>query len=302
MNLASVFPTWNDPSTWNIAALAPYATIFTQGFGNYIYSIPTNAIGSWFQDDWKVSPRLTLNLGFATITIWEFSIPTLRSRAAFRPLTTTTICSSSRALALPGMLPGRARPSSAAGPGCSTRISRPTRRSIDADLQRPDHHISLGDRNRCKSHQSFGAVRHGDRSAIPFGAVPVAAQTIQPLGPNVHTPYSLQLSGGVEHQITKTWSFSADFIHWRVYHDWESHRRQRFLQPDDRLPRQPQPGPPQSGVRGYPELCHARCCRIYLQRPPGGRAAPIRAEFFCLCGIHAFASEGFHHQPLLLSE
>jgi hypothetical protein len=63
LNLASVFPTWNDPTTWNLAALAPYATSFTQGFGNYIYSISTNAIGAWFQDDWKVSPRLTLNLG-----------------------------------------------------------------------------------------------------------------------------------------------------------------------------------------------------------------------------------------------
>jgi hypothetical protein len=25
----------------------------------------------------------------------------------------------------------------------------------------------------------------------------------------------------VEHQITKTWSLSADFVHFRVYHDWE---------------------------------------------------------------------------------
>jgi len=35
LNLAQIFPVWNDPSTWNIAALSPYATSFTQGFGNF---------------------------------------------------------------------------------------------------------------------------------------------------------------------------------------------------------------------------------------------------------------------------
>jgi hypothetical protein len=52
------------------------------------------------------------------------------------------------------------------------------------------------------------------------GAVPINAQAIQPLAPNVRTPYSLQLSAGVEHQINKTWTASADYVHWRVYHDW----------------------------------------------------------------------------------
>ena len=45
LNLASIFPTWNDPSTWNLAALSQYATSYTQGFGNYLYSVSTNAVG-----------------------------------------------------------------------------------------------------------------------------------------------------------------------------------------------------------------------------------------------------------------
>ena len=32
-------------------------------FGNYNYNLATNALGFWLQDDWKISPRLTLNLG-----------------------------------------------------------------------------------------------------------------------------------------------------------------------------------------------------------------------------------------------
>ena len=35
---------------WNIAALSPYATSFTQGFGNFNFAIPTNAIGFWLQE------------------------------------------------------------------------------------------------------------------------------------------------------------------------------------------------------------------------------------------------------------
>ena len=63
LNLASIFPVWNDPTTWNISALSPYATSFTQGFGNYLYSVSTNAVGTWFQDDWKIGQRLTINAG-----------------------------------------------------------------------------------------------------------------------------------------------------------------------------------------------------------------------------------------------
>jgi hypothetical protein len=48
----------------------------------------------------------------------------------------------------------------------------------------------------------------------------VTAQTIQPLGPHVLTPYSLQMSIGVEQQLTRTWTVTADYVHWRVYHDW----------------------------------------------------------------------------------
>src|SRR5580658_2456162 len=61
--LINVFPVWNQPNTWNVALLDPYVTTFVQGFGSYIYNIPTNNMGAWIQDDWKVSKKLTLNLG-----------------------------------------------------------------------------------------------------------------------------------------------------------------------------------------------------------------------------------------------
>ena len=41
----------------------PMSPPSSQGFGNFIYNIPTNNMGAWFQDDWKVTKKLTLNLG-----------------------------------------------------------------------------------------------------------------------------------------------------------------------------------------------------------------------------------------------
>ena len=61
--LINIFPVWNDPGAWNVSLLAPYVTSFTQGFANYVYSVPTNGISGWVEDDWKVSSKVTLNLG-----------------------------------------------------------------------------------------------------------------------------------------------------------------------------------------------------------------------------------------------
>ena len=64
---AKFFPNGTlDPTTWNYAAIGAYCNTnetFTQGFGSYDISIGRNILGFWGQDDWKILPRLTLNLG-----------------------------------------------------------------------------------------------------------------------------------------------------------------------------------------------------------------------------------------------
>jgi hypothetical protein len=63
-NLPEILPVWNDADTWNLAALSPIVNRYTVGTGDE-WSLPTDLkkTGLWWQDDWQISDRVTLNLG-----------------------------------------------------------------------------------------------------------------------------------------------------------------------------------------------------------------------------------------------
>src|SRR5580704_4313616 len=223
--LIDVFPVWNQPSTWNIALLNPYVTTFVQGFGSFIYSIPTNSVGTWVQDDWKVTKKLTLNLGLRydnDLGIFDPSLHLTGTGAPATPHYNQNLLFQPRF----GFTydPTGSRKTVIRGGAGLFYADIQANQTIDGQIFNGQTTLSpslsptaANPINLLASPNPFGY----SSSQFLAGQVSVSIQSIQPLGPNVRTPYSLQMSGGVERQLSKTWDFSADFVHFRIYHDWE---------------------------------------------------------------------------------
>ncbi|MGH9253842.1 MAG: TonB-dependent receptor [Vicinamibacterales bacterium] len=62
-NIEQLFPVWNDPTTWNLAALSPITRSYRRGIGSFYVEPVENRFAAWLQDNWAVGSRLTLNLG-----------------------------------------------------------------------------------------------------------------------------------------------------------------------------------------------------------------------------------------------
>ena len=62
-NLQAWFPDPFNADTWNFAAISPLVRTYTIGIGNFNVNLNSQKVGAWAQDDWRISSRLTLNLG-----------------------------------------------------------------------------------------------------------------------------------------------------------------------------------------------------------------------------------------------
>ena len=222
--LINVFPVWNQPNTWNVALLDPYVTTFVQGFGSYIYSIPTNSMAFWAQDDWKVTKKLTVNLGVRYDNDLGIFDPNLHLTGAGAPPTPHY---NQNLLFQPRLGftydPTGSRKTVIRGGAGLFYADIQANQTIDGQIFNGQTTLSpslsptaANPINLLESPNPFGYTS----AQFLAGQVPVSIQSIQPLGPNVRTPYSLQASGGVEHTFSKNWSLSADFVHFRIYHDW----------------------------------------------------------------------------------
>ena len=83
-NIEALFPDpWN-VDTWNLAALSPITRSYVIGVGDFDNHVYSQKLGAWAQDDWRISDRLTLNLGvrwdveigaFAQVTFGPWETP-----------------------------------------------------------------------------------------------------------------------------------------------------------------------------------------------------------------------------------
>jgi hypothetical protein len=73
-NIEALFPDAFNADTWNLAAISSITTRYTVGISDssaFLTPIHMWKYGAWAQDDWKISSRLTANLGLRYDLIWN---------------------------------------------------------------------------------------------------------------------------------------------------------------------------------------------------------------------------------------
>ena len=214
VNVAQAFPNGTtDPSTWNYAILnrACATATLTQGSGNFNIDIPRNAIGFWLQDDWKVFKRLTLNLGVRYDNDLGAFDPGLKLNNGL--LTPQSGDNNNIAPRLGFVY-------DVAGDGKT--VVRGGAGLFFADIsanQTIDMQIFNGVTSLQDSVTGTATNQLNLQNPFPAGTT-IPRQAVQPLGPNIATPYSLQISGGVQRELPMHAVITADYVHTRTYHDW----------------------------------------------------------------------------------
>lgn len=237
-SFSAAFPNTSDPTTWNYtlinqACAGGSGESYVQGFGNFNLNIPRNQIGIWVQDDWKILPRLTINLGlrydndlgvFNTGLELNNGLETPRHNDnhqlaprvgfAYDPTGSgKTVIRGGAGIYFADVAANQVIDEQIFNGVTTIQASLSGNSTHPIDLQNP-----------------FNGATASDILANPEAY----RQAVQPLAPNVSTPYSLQLSAGVQRQITSTITVAADYVHTRVYHDWI--RLNSNLLPDSSYP------------------------------------------------------------------
>jgi hypothetical protein len=80
-NLPALFPDVFNVDTWNLAAISPLVRTYRIGVGDFTLDYLQPKVGAWVQDDWRISDRLTLNLGIR----WDLSVNASANDIAVEP-------------------------------------------------------------------------------------------------------------------------------------------------------------------------------------------------------------------------
>ncbi len=206
-NIESLFPVWDDPNTWNLAALSPITRRYTLSVGSFPVYAGRHVYAGWLQDDWAIGPRLTLNLGLR----YDLSTGLFAQEVEI----------------LPFLESGRPEDTNNLGPrvGFAYTLS-------DATVLRGGIGKYFGDTQSQTAHWSVAwsqiasveVLNDGrpDFAANPFNgadmptfesAVAGARRAVTQLAaPDLQVPWSWQGSMGVQRQIGRSAALEADYV------------------------------------------------------------------------------------------
>lgn len=235
---AQMFPNGTlDPTTWNFAAISTVCNAgggatYVQGYGNFTVNVPRSIIGFWLQDDWKVLPRLTLNLGVRyDDDLGAFTGGPKLTNGLLTPSGNDNNNFAPR-LGFAWDVMGDGKTSVRGGAGLYYA-------DISAN-QIIDQQIFNGVSTIQASVSGSTAGGNPVNLASPFnGGNPATnpgayLQAVQPLAQNAKVPYSLQASFGVQRQLPLKIMLTADFVHTRAYNDWARFNGNLLVDPTNR--------------------------------------------------------------------
>ena len=200
----------NDPTQTSINSLCALGT-FTQGSGNFNVNIPRTQIAFWAQDDYKILARLTLNLGLRYDNdLGIFNTNLKLNNGLLTPQSNDNHEFAPR-VGFVYDIAGNGKTVFRGGAGMFF--------SDIAANQTIDGQIFNGVTSLQNS--VTGTSTSNLNLLNPFPpSITAPRQAVQPLGPNVSTPYALQISGGIQRELPYRTVITADYVHTRVYHDW----------------------------------------------------------------------------------
>jgi hypothetical protein len=216
---AQVFPNFFDATTWNLGLLNPSVTAYTQTFGDPHFRVPRYTFGSWIQDDWKLSGRLTVNLGLrydndfntfnSHVTLpasWNIPLPTHGQNNEVAPR-----------LGFAFDPKGNGKTSIRGGAGIfyGDIMGVFTKKSELINGQNWVTPSLIG----TKANPINLAAPFGTETPAQIRANPLAwKQALQVLGPNIQFPLAVQTSIGVQRELVHGIAVSADYLHDRARH------------------------------------------------------------------------------------
>ena len=217
-NVEAIFPDQYDWTTWDLNQLSPISRLWTQSVGDYLVTGPADIYSGWAQDNWSVTPRLTLNLGVR----YEFAHNQLNEDAVIDPFLPTA-----RAAAKADFMPRL-------GAAYNVNDGRTVFRGgfgkyIAQNDKRPQWGTDISISTRVPSAPNDGRA---DFATNPYNGPQktfeqvlaentVFDSTVWFNDPDVKLGYSWQGSGGFSHQLNDTMSVEADYV-------WQGSRRELF--------------------------------------------------------------------------